>query len=57
MHAQSSNCEMRDLVNLETGVVSRDIFVDEDIYQREQEQIFARTWLFVGRASGYDRTG
>ena len=24
------------------------IFVNETIYQQEQEQIFARTWLFVG---------
>ena len=48
---------MRELVDLTTGVVSRDIFVDDDIYQREQEQIFARAWLFVGHASQVPQAG
>ena len=51
MRSQPSRRAMRDLVDLQAGVVSRDIFVDDDIYQREQEQIFARVWLFVGHAS------
>jgi hypothetical protein len=29
------------LVNLKRGVVSRDLFVNEDIYQEEQEKMFA----------------
>ncbi len=36
------------LVNTETGVVSRDIFVDEELYKLEQERVFARAWLFIG---------
>ena len=39
------------LVELEHGRISREIFVNETIYQQEQEQIFARTWLFVGHES------
>ena len=30
------------LVNLKTGQISREIFVNEEIYQREQEQVFTR---------------
>ncbi len=39
------------LVDLENGSVSREIFVNEEIYQQEQEQVFARAWLFVGHES------
>jgi len=39
------------LVNLADGTISREIFVDEAIYQQELEQIFARAWLFVGHES------
>ena len=30
------------------GSVSRDIFVDEELYEIEKERVFARCWLFVG---------
>ncbi len=39
------------LVDTSTGLISREIFVNEDIYQQEQQQVFARTWLFVGHES------
>ncbi len=39
------------LVDLKHGLISREIFVSQDIYQQEQEQIFARCWLFVGHES------
>ncbi len=42
---------MGSLVNVEEGLISRDIFVSDEIYQQELEQIFARTWLFVGHTS------
>src|SRR5438132_1361081 len=45
------------LVDVERGVVSREVFVNEEIYRREQEQIFARAWLFVGHASQIPRPG
>jgi hypothetical protein len=39
---------MQHLVDLDKAHISREIFVNEAIYQQEQEQIFARTWLLVG---------
>lgn len=38
-------------VDVENGIVSRAIFADQEIYEQEQEQIFARAWLFVGHES------
>ena len=35
-------------VDLNRGTISREIFVNEDIYRSELEQIFTRTWLLVG---------
>jgi phenylpropionate dioxygenase-like ring-hydroxylating dioxygenase large terminal subunit len=40
-----------ELVDVDRGVVSREIFVSEAIYEQELERIFARAWLFVGHAS------
>ena len=40
-----------EFVDHEHGLVSRTIFVDEDIYRREVDQIFGRCWLFVGHES------
>ncbi|MBT3334343.1 MAG: Rieske 2Fe-2S domain-containing protein, partial [Rhodospirillaceae bacterium] len=40
-----------DLVNLSQGLISRDIFTAQDIYDDELERIFARSWLFVGHES------
>ncbi len=45
------------LVDLEAGVISREIFVNDDIYQQEQEQIFTRAWLFIGHECLVPNTG
>ena len=45
------------LVDAEAGIISREIFVNPDIYQQELEQIFARTWLFVGHESQVSKPG
>ena len=45
------------LVNLAAGQVSREIFVNETIYQQELEQIFARSWLFIGHDSQIPNPG
>ena len=45
------------LVDLEKGQISRVIFVSEDIYRQEQEQIFARAWLFIGHESQIPKPG
>ena len=39
------------LVDLKAGQISREIFVNEEIYQQELERLFARVWLFVGHES------
>ncbi len=36
------------LVDRKKGLVSRDIFVDPELYAIEKERVFARCWLFVG---------
>ncbi len=48
---------MQQLVDLKHGVISRKIFVDKDIYQQEQERVFARVWLFVGHESQIPKPG
>jgi phenylpropionate dioxygenase-like ring-hydroxylating dioxygenase large terminal subunit len=40
-----------EMVNLEQGNISREIFVNEQTYRDELENIFARMWLFVGHES------
>lgn len=48
---------MSELVDLDRGLISREIFVDEDIYKQEQERIFARAWLFLGHESQIPQPG
>jgi len=45
------------LVDVDKGIVSREIFVNEEIYRQEQERMFARAWLFVGHESQITRPG
>ena len=47
----------RALVDLKRGVVSRELFVNDEIYAQEQERIFARSLLFVGHESQVLRSG
>jgi len=44
-------------VDAERALVSREIYVNEEIYQREQEQVFTRVWLFVGHESQISKPG
>jgi len=48
---------IEDLVRTEEGVVSPRIFVDPEIYSRELERIYARSWLFVAHESEIPETG
>ena len=48
---------MRDLVDVERGVISREIFVSDELYATEQAQIFNRAWLYVGHESQIPRPG
>ena len=43
------------LVDTEAGIVSRELFVDRDIFEAELERVFARAWLLVGHASQIPR--
>ena len=44
-------------VDVERGLLSREIFVNEEIYAQEQERIFARSWLFLGHESQIAKSG
>ena len=46
-----------DLVDLKNGEISREIFVNEEIYREEQERLFARAWLYVGHESQIPNPG
>ena len=39
------------VIDLETGLLDRRIFSDNDIYQEELEKIFGRAWLMIGHES------
>lgn len=47
----------RTLVDPAAGTVDRGLFVDEDIFQSEQEAIFTRAWLFVAHESQIPEPG
>ena len=36
------------LVDLKNGTISREIFVNDEIFKQELGQIFSRAWLFIG---------
>jgi hypothetical protein len=40
-----------------TGLVSRKIFVNEDIYRLELERIFGRVWLYVAHETEIPNSG
>ena len=45
------------MVDLNAGTISREVFVSPEIYAQEQEQLFARVWLFVGHESQVSKPG
>ena len=45
------------LVDIARGQISREIFVNDEIYREEIERVFARAWLFVGHESQIPNPG
>src|ERR1043165_3032673 len=43
--------EVAKLVDTEQGFISREIFVDPDLYKEELDKVFTRAWLFIGHES------
>jgi 3-phenylpropionate/trans-cinnamate dioxygenase subunit alpha len=49
--------DMLGLVDNESGLMSRRIFIEPEIYQQELERIFARSWLFLCHESQIPHPG
>ena len=43
--------QMKGLVDTAQGLLDRQIFFSQEIYQQELERIFARCWLYLGDES------
>ena len=42
---------LKSLIDLDDGMISPQIFIDEDIYRLELEKVFGRSWLFLAHDS------
>ena len=49
--------DVMSLVDADNGLVSRRIFIEQDIYEQELERIFARCWLFLCHESQIPEPG
>ncbi len=49
--------EGRRLFDWDNGLVSRRIFIDPEIYEKEKDAIFRRCWMFVGHTSSIQGSG
>ncbi|MBM3941007.1 MAG: aromatic ring-hydroxylating dioxygenase subunit alpha, partial [SAR202 cluster bacterium] len=53
----SAKTFLQGYVDEKRGLVSREVYVNEEIYKLEQERVFARVWLFVGHESQIPKPG
>ena len=49
--------DLKQVVDIEQGLIGRQIFIDSEIYAQELEQIFARCWLFLCHESQIPHPG
>ncbi|MBO0691835.1 MAG: Rieske 2Fe-2S domain-containing protein [Acidimicrobiaceae bacterium] len=48
VHTSKGDRALRSLINTEKGTINRELYVNEDIFAQEMEQIYRRCWLFLG---------
>lgn len=46
-----------ELVDRQRGIVSREVFVNEELFERELTYLFGRAWLFLGHVSQVPEVG
>src|SRR5262249_22188405 len=51
------NTDLMDLISEERAHVSRRVYVDPEIFELEQEQIFRRAWMFLAHESELPNKG
>jgi 3-phenylpropionate/trans-cinnamate dioxygenase alpha subunit len=49
--------DVNQVIDIEQGLIGRQIFIDPEIYAQELEQIFARCWLFLCHESQIPHPG
>ncbi|MGE6608055.1 aromatic ring-hydroxylating oxygenase subunit alpha [Halomonas sp. NPDC076908] len=49
--------DLKQLADVDEGKISREIFVNDKLYQQELERVFSRAWLFVGHESQVQNPG
>ena len=53
----STDLSMDNLVDTRRATISAAIYSHPDIYERELDRVFGRSWLFVGHESQIPRPG
>jgi hypothetical protein len=53
----SNGVALEELVRPDEGLISRRIFTDAEIYEFEQERVFAKGWFYVGHETEIPEPG